>query len=61
MYSFGPKVDFYARPGNRETSGKIVFTPIVDSLALPVTEALGIEIYRYADPVAGLYGTKRRK
>ena len=54
MYSFGRKVDFYARHENREVSRKIVISPMVDSRALPVAEALGIEIYSYADAVQGL-------
>ncbi|MEB3312831.1 MAG: DUF3782 domain-containing protein [Cyanobacteriota bacterium] len=54
MYSFGRKVDFYAKHENREITRKIVISPMVDSRALPVAEALGIEIYSYADAVEGL-------
>jgi len=54
MYSFGRKVDFYARHEQREIGRKIVISPMVDSRALPVAEALGIEIYSYADAVENL-------
>ena len=54
MYSFGRKVDFYARREQREVSRKIVISPMVDRRALPVAEALGIEVYSYADAVEGL-------
>ncbi|NCJ06338.1 DUF3782 domain-containing protein [Synechococcales cyanobacterium C] len=54
MYIFGRKVDFYARHEQREISRKIVISPMVDSRALPVAEALGIEIYSYADAVEAL-------
>jgi hypothetical protein len=54
MYSFGRKVDFYAKHEQREIGRKIVISPMVDSRALPVAEALGIEIYSYADAVENL-------
>ena len=54
MYSFGRKVDFYARHEQRDISRKIVISPMVDRRALPVAEALGIEVYSYADAVEGL-------
>lgn len=54
MYSFGRKVDFYAKREQRPISRKIVISPMVDRRALPVAEALGIEIYSYADAVEGL-------
>ncbi|MBE9194449.1 DUF3782 domain-containing protein [Synechocystis sp. LEGE 06083] len=54
MYSFGRKADFYAKRENREINRKIVISPMVDNRALPVAEALGIEIYSYADAVDGL-------
>ena len=54
MYSFGRKVDFYAKREQREVSRKIVISPMVDRRALPVAEALGIEVYSYADAVEGL-------
>jgi hypothetical protein len=54
MYSFGRKVDFYAKREQRPISRKIVISPMVDRRALPVAEALGIEVYSYADAVEGL-------
>lgn len=45
MYSFGCKVDFYAKHQGREISRKIVISPMVDSRALPVARALGIEVF----------------
>jgi hypothetical protein len=54
MYSFGRKVDFYAKREQRRISRKIVISPMVDRRALPVAEALGIEVYSYADAVEGL-------
>jgi hypothetical protein len=54
MYSFGRKADFYAKHEQREITRKIVISPMVDSRALPVAEALGIEVYSYADRVEGL-------
>jgi hypothetical protein len=54
MYSFGRKVDFYAKHEQRQVNRKIVISPMVDDRALPVAEALGIEVYSYADAVAGL-------
>lgn len=57
MYSFGRKVDFYARHEQRDISRRIVISPMVDRRALPVAEALGIEIYGYADAVEGLHSS----
>ncbi len=54
MYSFGRKVDFYTSREQRGISRKIVISPMVDRRALPVAEALGIEVYSYADAVEGL-------
>ncbi|GAB4218731.1 MAG: DUF3782 domain-containing protein [Synechococcales cyanobacterium] len=54
MYSFGRKADFYAKHEQRPIARKIVISPMVDSRALPVAEALGIEVYSYADSVEGL-------
>ncbi len=45
---------FYARHEQRDISRKIVISPMVDRRALPVAEALGIEVYSYADAVEGL-------
>jgi hypothetical protein len=54
MYSFGRKVDFYARHEQQQINRKIVISPMVDDRALPVAEALGIEVYSYADAVENL-------
>jgi hypothetical protein len=54
MYSFGRKVDFYAEHEQQDISRRIVISPMVDRRALPVAEALGIEVYSYADAVEGL-------
>ncbi|NJL53857.1 DUF3782 domain-containing protein [bacterium] len=54
MYSFDRKVNFYASYEQRSISRKIIISPMVDNRALPVAEALGIEVYSYADAVEGL-------
>ena len=54
MYSFGRKVDFYAKHEGRQISRKLVISPMVDDRARPVAQALGIEVYSYADEVEGL-------
>ena len=54
MYIFSRKADFYAQHENREINRKIVISPMVDSRALPLAKALGIEIYSYADDVENL-------
>ncbi|MGL5035867.1 MAG: PD-(D/E)XK nuclease family protein [Microcystaceae cyanobacterium] len=54
MYSFGRKVDFYAKHENREINRRIVISPMVDNRAVPVAKALGIEIYSYAEALEGL-------
>ncbi|URR34922.1 DUF3782 domain-containing protein [Thermosynechococcus sp. HN-54] len=54
MYIFDRKVNFYARHHQRQIERKIVISPMVDDRARPVAEALGIEIYSYADAVEGL-------
>ena len=54
MYGFDRKVAFYARQENRQITRKIVISPMVDKRALPVAEALGIEIYSYAEAVTDL-------
>jgi hypothetical protein len=51
MYIFGRKADFYAKQQNRVIDRKIVISPMVDDRARPVAEALGIEVYSYADTV----------
>jgi hypothetical protein len=54
MYSFDRKVAFYQKRHQRPVSRKLVICPMVDDRALPVAEALGIEVYRYADAVENL-------
>lgn len=54
MYSFGRKVDFYAKHEGREISRRIVISPMVDKRALPVAASLGIEVYSHGDQVEGL-------
>jgi hypothetical protein len=54
MYSFGRKADFYEKHEHRPISRKIVISTMVDSRARPVADALGIEIYSYAEAVEGL-------
>jgi hypothetical protein len=51
MYIFGRKAEFYAKHQNRAIDRKIVISPMVDDRARPVAEALGIEVYSYADTV----------
>ena len=51
MYIFGRKADFYAKQQNRAIDRQIVISPMVDDRARPVAEALGIEVYSYADTV----------
>jgi hypothetical protein len=54
MYSFNRKVAFYQKRHERPVSRKLVISPMVDDRALPVAEALGIEVYSYADAVENL-------
>ncbi|MEB3161336.1 MAG: DUF3782 domain-containing protein [Synechocystis sp.] len=54
MYSFARKVEFYAKHENCEITRKMVISPMVDRRAVPVAEALGIELYSYADTVENL-------
>ena len=54
MYSFDRKVTFYQKRHQRPVSRKLVISPMVDDRALPVAEALGIEVYSYADAVENL-------
>ena len=51
MYIFDRKVAFYQKRYQRSVNRKIVISPMVDARALPVAEALGIEVYSYADEV----------
>nr|WP_016924814.1 DUF3782 domain-containing protein [Prochlorothrix hollandica] len=54
MYSFGRKVDFYVKHEQQEVSRRIVISPMVDRRALPVAEAIGIEIYSYPKSIEDL-------
>jgi hypothetical protein len=54
MYTFDRKVAFYQKRHQRPVSRKLVISPMVDDRALPVAEALGIEVYSYADAVENL-------
>ena len=54
MYSFGRKVDFYEKHEQRPISRRIVISPMVDSRALPVAKALGIETYSYAEAITDI-------
>jgi hypothetical protein len=51
MYSFGRKVDFYAKQEQRQVNRKIVISPMVERRAIPVAAAIGIEIYSDASIV----------
>ncbi len=54
MYSFDRKVAFYQKRHHRPVSRKLVISPMVDDRARPVAEALGIEVYSYAEAVENL-------
>lgn len=54
MYIFDRKVAFYQKRHQRPVNRKLVISPMVDKRALPVAEALGIEVYSYADRVENL-------
>ena len=54
MYGFDRKVAFYQKRHDRSVSRKLVISPMVDDLALPVAAALGIEVYSYAEAVENL-------
>jgi hypothetical protein len=54
MYTFDRKVAFYQKRHQRPVRRKLVISPMVDDRALPVAEALGIEVYSYADAVEAL-------
>jgi hypothetical protein len=51
MYTFDRKATFYEQKHQRSVTRKIVMSPMVDDRANPVAEALGIEVYSYADQV----------
>jgi len=54
MYIFDRKVTFYQKRHQRTINRKLVISPMVDAKALPVAEALGIEVYSYAEGVENL-------
>ena len=54
LYSFDRKVAFYQKRHQRPVTRKMVISPMVDERALSVAEALGIEVYSYADEVENL-------
>jgi hypothetical protein len=54
MYSFDRKVTFYEKYQGRQVNRRIVICPMVAINAVPVAEALAIEIYSYADGVEDL-------
>ena len=51
MYIFDRKVTFYQKRHQRKADRKLVISPMIDNRAKPVAEALGIEVYSYADSV----------
>jgi hypothetical protein len=51
MYIFNRKVAFYQKRHQCQVSRKLVISPMVDPLALPVAKNLGIEIYSYSEDV----------
>ena len=54
IYTFDRKVRFYEKREGRKVKRKIVVSPMVAPEALPVAEALGIEVYTYPDYIEGL-------
>lgn len=54
MYIFDRKASFYENRHQRPVTRRIVMSPMVDDRAKPVAEALGIEIYSYADQVEAI-------
>ena len=59
MYSFDRKVAFYQKRHERPVSRKLVISPMVDQRALPVAEALGIEVYSSPQSLPGYqYGSR---
>lgn len=58
MYSFDRKVAFYQKRHERPVGRKLVISPMVDQRALPVAEALGIEVYSSPQSMPGYqYGS----
>jgi hypothetical protein len=54
LYSFDRKVAFYQKRHQRPVSRKMVISPMVDERAFAAAEALGIEVYSYADEVKSI-------
>ena len=54
LYSFDRKAAFYQKRHQRPVTRKLVISPMVDERALSVAEAVGIEVYSYADEVENL-------
>jgi hypothetical protein len=51
MYTFERKVRFYEKRHGRQADRMLVISPMVDPQAQTLAEALGIEVYSYADAV----------
>jgi hypothetical protein len=51
MYTFERKVRFYEKRHGRQADRMLVISPMVDSRAQTLAEALGIEVYSYAEAV----------
>lgn len=59
MYSFDRKVAFYQKRHDRPVTRKLVISTMVDQRALPVAEALGIEVYSSPQSIPGYrYGSR---
>jgi hypothetical protein len=54
MVIFDRKVAFYEKRHDRKASRKLVISPMVHPAAQEVAQALGIEVYSYAEDVVGL-------
>ena len=53
MYTFDRKVQYYERRHQRPVRRKLVISPMVHPSARPVAEALGIEVFSYAEDATG--------
>ena len=53
MYTFDRKVRYYERRHQRQVQRKIAVSPMVHPAARAVADKLGIEVYGYAEDVAG--------
>ncbi len=54
LYTFDRKVKFFEKLEGRRVKRKIIVSPMVAPEALPVAEALGIEVYTYPDYIEEL-------